>query len=207
MKTEKSSPDGASKTTIKAAFRRYRTPLLLGCAAIAIVFAVALLLWHRSTYGGLNLSVLSGQAEEMPLADLDEAALPENETALQLLPWVEADELLECREFSLESANAWYEAGDTVIYYALYVSDGVTVSVYVESARIFAEELDSFKQPGRLFGEGPLCFVLPAQAQAGCTDAYFEINAYKYNLRLQTEDAAIVESLLRKIEQSFFPVS
>ena len=152
-----------------------RTAIVLTTAACLLVLIVGLFLWR------LQQSAHEDGGAECPAC----------------LPWVEDEEIVCCRTYTLQKGAA---NGEPVLYRVEYRADEVSATVYVEKSNVCLLSLGEFKKLPERHSAGGVEFSL--RTEETCAYVYFEAGDYKYNLQLETGEEEVLHAALADIGES-----
>ena len=182
-----------------------RTIIILAAAACLLSLLVGLFLW-RLQDGTLPGALLLADGTTY-VSDEGLRQSTHEDTGAEspaCLPWVESNEIVCCREYTLAPRNGTDEpaaqAAETVLYRVEYRADGVSATVYIETENVYLLSLGDYKRLPEERCCGGVDFRL--QTEKTQTYVYFETEKYKYNLQLETAQEEQVTAALTAIGQS-----
>ena len=179
-----------------------RTVILLTAAACLLVLAVGMLLWFLedgARPGALLFADGKTYVAENGLRQSSHA--DEGAVSPACLPWVKDEEIVCCREFTLQTrASDQDRAAETAVYRVEYRADDVSATVYVERENICLVTLSDYKHLPESRTCGGTQFRV--QAEDSYARVYFEADGYKYNLRLETGEEEQLDAALTAIGES-----
>lgn len=175
-----------------------RTAIVLTTAACLLVLIVGLFLWRLQESPLPGMLLLADGTTYVSESALQQSAHEDGGAACPAcLPWVEDEEIVCCRTYTLQKGAS---GGEPVLYRVEYRADEVSATVYVEQENICLLSLGEFKKlPERHSAEG-VEFCL--RAEEDCAYVYFEAGDYKYNLQLETGDEEVLHAALADIGES-----
>ena len=175
-----------------------RTAIVLTTAACLLVLIVGLFLWRLQESPLPGMLLLADGTTYVSESALEQSAHEDGGAECPAcLPWVEDEEIVCCRTYTLQKGAS---GGEPVLYRVEYRADEVSATVYVEQENICLLSLGEFKKlPERHSAEG-VEFCL--RAEEDCAYVYFDAGDYKYNLQLETGDEEVLHAALADIGES-----
>lgn len=121
------------------------------------------------------------------------------------VPFVREEEVLQYDEFGLSEESPYYEeyAGDVILYYLQYESNGVMVDLIIEIDGFTLDELDGYEEIENDFELDDFVLYIEPDESTGMSYAYFAFDAYQYYLQIHTTDEDLLYAVLAEIVFSF----
>ena len=187
---------GAATGAQKRAERR--TIAILTAAACLIALAVGLFLWRLQESPLPGALLLADGTTYISESALQQSAHEDGGAACPAcLPWVEDEDVVCCRTYTLQKGAA---DGEPVLYRVEYRTDEMSATVYVEKSNVCLLSLGDFKRLPDRYSAGGTEFRLRTEQE--CAYVYFEADEYKYNLQLETGEEEALHAALAAIGAS-----
>lgn len=196
--------DGAA-TAESAKRTDRRTIIVLAAVACLLSLLVGLFLWRLQGITPPGALLFADGKTYVSDAGLQQSTHEDaGAESPACLPWVESDEIVCCREYTLaprdNNADKSGTCTETVLYRVEYRAEDVSATVYIEAGNVCLLSLGNYKRLPQERCCGGVDFRL--QTEKTHTYVYFETEEYKYNLRLETALEEEVNAALFAIGQS-----
>lgn len=175
-----------------------RTAIVLTTAACLLVLIVGLFLWRLQESPLPGMLLLADGTTYVSESALEQSAHEDGGAECPAcLPWVEDEEIVCCRTYTLQKGAS---GGEPVLYRVEYRADEVSATVYVEKSNVCLLSLGEFKKLPERHSAGGVEFSL--RTEETCAYVYFEAGDYKYNLQLETGEEEVLHAALADIGES-----